>query len=94
MHGGIPDEHRYHLTVALFDDKNGQRITDANILVRVTSSKESSDWIALQPMLIGEMKTYGNYFRMPAAKKYQIHLEISRPSESRKVNATFLRARP
>ena len=35
MHGGIPTDLRYHLTVAIFDDTSSDRITNADVTVKV-----------------------------------------------------------
>lgn len=89
MHGGISTDHRYHLTVALFDSSTGKRITDADIKIQVLSDSESSQWRALEAMLIGGMQTYGNYFSMPAGNVYQIKVQINRPVSARTTTASF-----
>ena len=89
MHGGISTDHRYHLTVALFDSKTGKRITDANIQIQVLSDNESSQWKVLEKMLIAGMQTYGNYFSMPAGDVYQIKVQIHRPTTTRATTVSF-----
>ena len=89
MHGGIPTDHRYHLTVALFDSMTGKRITDTNIEIQVLSDSGSSQWKVLEKMLIGGMQTYGNYFSMPAGNVYQIKVKIHRPASTRATTVLF-----
>lgn len=40
MHGGIPTDLRYHLTVAIFDDTSSERITNAEVTVKVVDSAD------------------------------------------------------
>lgn len=39
MHGGIPIDRRYHLTVAIFDDTSGKRITNAVVEIKMVGSR-------------------------------------------------------
>lgn len=65
MHGGVPQGvYRYHLSVALFDEKTGERIKGAEIRVSLHSSnlKKITDEKKLEAMLMGNKVLYGNYF--------------------------------
>lgn len=79
MHGGIPTEPRYHLTVAIFDAASGERITKAAVTVKVTGSRGSPLEKTLEPMAIAGKRSYGNYISMPGAAPYRIEVQIRRP---------------
>lgn len=89
MHGGIPTDRYYHLTVAIFDDTSGERITGAEVTARVVGKGESGPSKLLEPMIIGGSRSYGNYFRMPGDSPYRIELKIHHPEISRVIRATF-----
>ena len=78
MHDGIPaGKNRYHLVVALFDEKaSGKRISGAGVKARVSEFGLPGQEKKLDPMVIAGTVTYGNYFAMPNPGPYRIHLEI------------------
>lgn len=79
-HGGPPHgEHVYHLVVAIFDAASGARITDAKVTARVASLGLAGSQRALEPMIIADTVTYGNYFNLPDKGRYRISLQITRP---------------
>ncbi len=79
MHGGVPTDPRYHLTVAVFDDTSSERITNADVTVKVTGSDGATVRKALESMAIAGKISYGNYFRMPGASPYHVEVQIRRP---------------
>ncbi len=89
MHGGIPTDHRYHLTVAIFDDASSERITSADVTVKITGSDRRAIRKALEPMAIAGKRSYGNYFRMPGAGPYRIEIQIRRPDLPGTTRAVF-----
>ena len=89
MHGGIPTEPRYHLTVAIFDDTSSERITNADVTVKVAGSGGSEVVKSLEPMMIAGKGSYGNYFRMPGASPYRIEIQIRRPESPGIIRAIF-----
>jgi len=89
MHGGIPTERRYHLTVAIFDDTSSERITNAEVTVKVVGSGGSAVRKALEPMQIAGKRSYGNYFRMPGISPYRIEIQIRRPESPGIIRAIF-----
>ena len=89
MHGGIPTEPRYHLTVAIFDDTSSERITNADVTVKVIGSDGSAVQKALEPMAITGKRSYGNYFSMPGGSPYRIEVQIHRPESSGIIRAIF-----
>jgi hypothetical protein len=78
MHGGIPTDRRYHLTVAIFEDSSGERITNAKVTVNVVGSRGNVVRKALEAMTIAGTRSYGNYIMMPGAGPYRIEVQIRR----------------
>lgn len=88
MHGGVPaGEHRYHVTVALFDAATGKRITNAQVKARVSELDLSGTEKKLAPMAIAGTVSYGNYFRMPGDGIYRIQVRIRRPGMAQAIEA-------
>lgn len=97
-HGGVPAPdpahpglHQDHLVVALFDENNGARITDAEITANVAdvASGQVSLTKVLEPMKIADTQTYGNFFELPDRHDYRIRLEIRRRGREEPVRAEF-----
>lgn len=90
MHGGVPPgEHRYHVVVALFDAATGKRITGAQVKARVSEFALSGTEKTLEPMLIADTITYGNYFRMPGTGIYRIQVQVRRSGVADVIEAEF-----
>jgi hypothetical protein len=71
----------HHLVVSLSDAKSGQRISDATVMATVTPLGLASTEKRLEPMLINETTTYGNFFDFPAnSAPFRIALKITRPT--------------
>jgi hypothetical protein len=92
MHGGVPVGEN-HLTVALFDDKTGKRIADAQVTATITGPDRFKLEKKLEPMLIAGTASYGNYFNMPGPGPYRITLRIRTPGIGRDIQAVFTWAR-
>jgi hypothetical protein len=92
MHGGVPVGEN-HLTVALFDDKTGVRITRAKVSATITGPDRLKLTKKLEPMTIAGAVTYGNYFSMPGPGPYRIVLHIQTPDARRDIEAVFTWAR-
>jgi hypothetical protein len=85
MHGGIPAGDQYHhIMIALFN-KDGKRITDADITARVGEIGVAQETKKLEPMTISGTITYGNYFYMAEDGTYVIHLEIRLPGHAQPI---------
>lgn len=84
----------YYVTIALFDAKNGQRITDASVRARIVGTAEASSEKTLQAVTVANALTYGDYFPMPGAGNYKISVRIARPGTAKPIEAQFLYARP
>lgn len=92
MHGGV-EVGASHLTVALFQDKSGERIIDAEVNARITGERGLDVRKKLEPMLIAGSRSYGNYFSLSGAGPYRIEISIRLPRASRTINAEFTWAR-
>ncbi|NDP48354.1 MAG: hypothetical protein GZ085_08175 [Sulfuriferula multivorans] len=69
----------HHLTVALFDAKTGQRITDARVDATVTPLGLAATKRRLEPMLIDQVTSYGAFFNFPpSSSPFRIVLNITR----------------
>ena len=92
MHrGALPGPGQYHVMVALFDAKSGQRITDSPVTARVSSAGGGAAVEkTLEPMNIADSITYGNFFAMPGAGPYKIVTHIYRPGWSHVIEAEFV----
>src|SRR5690242_9701586 len=92
MHGG-PRAGENHIVVALFEDKSGQRITTAEIHATITGPKGFRVEKILEPMIMANAATFGNYFEMLGPGPYRIVLRIRVPGATRDLQAAFTWAR-
>ena len=78
MHGGPPyfTSGQYHVMIAVFDSKTGDRITDAAVKAKVTEPGLSSEEKKLEPMKIADAMSFGNYFKMPGKGPFEITVQI------------------
>jgi hypothetical protein len=80
MHGGVPSgRHAYHVMAAVFDAASGERVEDAVVEARVAEPGLARVTRRLDPMLIADTVTYGNYFQLSGDGPYRIDLSITRP---------------
>lgn len=91
MHGGPPaGSHPYHIVVALFDEPSGQRIEDAEVTAHVSGlGHVGGTRIALEPMLIADVVTYGGFVTLPGTDRYTIDLVVSRPGQVATTKISF-----
>ena len=77
MHRGSPvGRNAYHLVAALFDRDSGNRITQANISATVQAPGKASLKKDLEPMMVADAVTFGNYFTLPSSLSSKIELAI------------------
>jgi cytochrome c5 len=81
-------EQRY-VTIALFDAKNGQRITDAAVTARVAAATEASAEKTLQAVSVAGSLTYGGYFPMAGGSAHKVTVHIHRPGSPSVAQAEF-----
>lgn len=80
MHGGPPaGAHEYHVLVALYDSTTGTRIANAKVRVSAAPLGGTASERLLEPMLIADAITYGNYFTLTGEGTYVIRLRIDIP---------------
>jgi hypothetical protein len=90
MHGGVPSgRHSYHIVVAVFDATTGARVKDAVVEARVAELGFAGITRQLEPMLIADTVTYGNYFELSGEANYRIYLSITRPGSAVPVRVEF-----
>lgn len=94
MHGGAPvSKERYHIVIALFDAKTGARITNAKVTASLSSFGFPVGKKTLEPMLIANTISYGNYFKLSGKGAHRIQIEISGVRPDQTIHATFEHAR-
>ena len=91
MHGGVPaGEHQRHVLVALFDAASGKRIVGAKVSARVYELNRAGTQKKLDPMLIADTVSYGNYFNIPANNiPYHILVLIELPGVAGVIETEF-----
>ena len=95
MHGGVPSgRSMYHVMVAIFDAKTGQRVTDAQVKARVEEVGLTREEKALEPMQVANAVTYGNFFRMAGQGTFRITVQIRQPGTTRAVELQFEHKHP
>jgi hypothetical protein len=90
MHGGRrAGAGEYHVVVALFDARDGKRITRAEVSARVSEIGLAGQEKKARAHGIAGTVTHGNYFKMEGAGPYRISLDIHGPSEADQISAVF-----
>ena len=90
MHGGVPSSaDEYHVLIALFDEKTGERISNAKVTARVAEVGLSGEQKELQPMKIADTITYGNYFTMKGVGVSRISIAVHIAGAPREIGVTF-----
>ena len=92
MHGGTAVGES-HIVAALFDDKTGRRLSDAEVNATITGPGGFRTAKKLESMLIGGGMSYGNYFSMTGPGPYRIELRIRPRGAAREIQAVFTWAR-
>ena len=90
MHGGVPSAAGYyHVNVSLLDAATKAAVGDAKVELRVTRAGMSGVSKTLEPVVINNAPSYGNYFRMGVKGTYQITVSIRKPDSPVPVEARF-----
>jgi cytochrome c5 len=90
MHGGIPGgKGHYHVNISLFDSKTRGVISDAQVEASAADPVMGVVTKKLELVTLNNIKSYGNYFRMPGKDPYTITVKIRRPGTSRTIEARF-----
>jgi Flp pilus assembly protein CpaB len=95
MHGGVPSgKSMYHVMVAVFDAKTGQRLTNVQVRARVEEVGLTSEEKSLESMRIADAVTYGNFFRMAGSGTFRITVQIRLPGTTRMTELRFEHRHP
>ena len=91
MHGSIPrGRGYYHVTVSLFDRSTRAPIADADVVATAVDAAAQRDAKVLEPMVLNDTVSFGNYLLLPAGKApYEIAVAIRLPGEPRPVETKF-----
>ena len=91
MHGSIPrGRGYYHVTVSLFDHRTRAPIADADVEATVVGTGTRGEVKVLEPMVLNDTVSFGNYLRLPANKDpHTIAVAIRLPGEPRPVETKF-----
>ena len=90
MHGGVPSGGGYyHVNVSLVDAETKAPISDAKVQIRLEQPGASSASRTLEPVVINNAPSYGNYVRMQAKSTYRVTLRVQKPGAPRPVEARF-----
>ena len=90
MHGGIPKGRDvYHLNVSLLDRASKARVIDAGVEARIEQPGMSSDTKKLDPVVINNAQSYGNYVRLKPRTQYVITVRVRKKGEAAPVEARF-----
>ncbi len=88
-------ETRYHIIVSLFDSPSGRRIAGAKIHAIVSRLADMHErHKKLEPMLIMDAASYGNYFLMSKPGKYRLRFKMQTPLRKYETTAVFFFDRP
>ncbi len=79
----------YHVLVALFDASSGERITDAEVKVRISPLGLVGSRKHLHPLSVADAVTYCNYFDLSSMDTYFVEVEIRRRDATDVIQATF-----
>lgn len=90
MHGGVPKGNiRFHLSVAIFNEKTGERLNNAQIKAQIFTVPEKTGFKELEPMEYGKALLYGNYFSLNALGPYLIQLHIEHKKLPKAIDVEF-----
>lgn len=97
LHGGAmqqPD--MQHVLVSVFSIKSGQRVRDATVIAAVRAEGQRAAPIErpLERMRTAGTISYGNFYEMPRAGKYEITVHIYLPQSTRAETVKFNYTRP
>lgn len=90
MHGGVPSgSDNYHVNVSLLDRVNKARIPDAKVEIQVEQPGLTSETKALEPVVISNAASYGNYVKLKPRTHYVITVRVRKSGNPQPVEARF-----
>lgn len=89
MHGGTSkSSHEHHVVVAI-DSATGARISDAAVTAQISGLGLSGTKKKLEPMMIANTTTYGNFLDLPGRDLYSLKLIIQLPGRPTSATLEF-----
>lgn len=88
MHGATPGAGSFHLVAALFDEKSGDRISNAKLTASLTGA-DADVSKKLEPMSMNNVASYGNFFMFPGLGEYGVRVEAVLPGNDQVIQANF-----
>jgi hypothetical protein len=67
-----------HIVLALFDASTGERVAAAQVIAAVTPLGGATTRKRLEPMTVGGVASFGNYFALTGPDTYRIAFEVER----------------
>lgn len=90
IYGEVPTlPNHYYVTVAAFDARSGQRITDAVVRASVSGAAGAGREQTLKPITVGNAVSYGGYFAMAGGGPYKVSVRVMRPGSTEPASAQF-----
>jgi hypothetical protein len=85
----VEGANQHHIVVSLFDAKNGDRLQNAIIKAKVSGINFEGPVRKLELMVMGGIRSYGNFFNMPFAGTYQVDLDIQTEGKNEVIKVIF-----
>lgn len=90
MHGGVPKgSGHYHVNVSLRDRTSNAPIRDAKVEVQVEQPGMAGETKALEPVVVNNAQSYGNYVKLRPNTQYVITVRAQTPGSASPVQARF-----
>lgn len=80
--------------VVIFETASGKRITDASVLARISEPGLAPVQKKLEPMMVADAMSFGNYFSMGGAGAYSIKVTFVLPATKRRLETEFQYSAP
>lgn len=90
MHGGVPsDPSQHHANVTVLDRVSKSPIAKANVEIRVEQPGMTSESKVLEPVVINNLASYGNYVQLKPKTNYVITVRVRTAESPQPVEARF-----
>lgn len=89
MHQGKAKRGTSHIVLALFEEKSGQRLADAEVTLHLTLAGGRSATTKLEPMTIAGQAGYGAFVSMSVPGIYRLRFDARQPGAARSAHAEF-----
>jgi len=85
----IEGRHQHHIMVSLFNAASGTLLKNVIISARVFGENFNGSSRLLELMIVGDTKSYGNFFNVPKQGSYRVGLEIQLKDKGKVINVVF-----